>query len=55
MEPKKVRQHKRKFTQAEILNLLEEHKRCATTTIDFCRKHDIVEGTFMPGRKDINQ
>jgi transposase-like protein len=46
MEHKKIRQQKRKFTEQEILNLLEEYKRCDTTAIDFCRKHDIVEGTF---------
>jgi transposase-like protein len=51
MELKKVRQQKRKFTEIEILNLLEEYKRCSTTTIDFCRKHGIVEGTFYAWKK----
>jgi transposase-like protein len=51
MEQKKHRQQKRKFTQAEILNLLEEYKRCDTSAIDFCRKHGIVEGTFYNWKK----
>jgi transposase-like protein len=51
MEQKKIRQQKRKFTQAEILNLLEEYKHRDTTTINFCRKHDIIEGTFYAWKK----
>ena len=51
MEQKKIRQQKRKFTEQEILNLLEEYKRCDITAIGFCKKHNIVEGTFYAWKK----
>jgi hypothetical protein len=51
MEQKKIRQQKRKFTQAEILDLLEEFKRCDNTAIDFYKNHGIVKGTFYALKK----
>ena len=51
MEHKKIKQQNRRFTEQEILNLLEEHRRCDITAIDFCKKHNIVEGTFYAWKK----
>jgi transposase-like protein len=51
MEQKKIKQQKRRFTEQGILNLLEEYKQCDSTAIDFCKKHNIVKGTFYAWKK----
>ena len=53
MDQKKIKHQKRRLTEQGILNLLEEYKRCGTTAVDFCKKHNIVEGTFYTWRKNF--
>ena len=47
MEQKKViRRQRRKRTVQEIINLLGEYRQSDMNVITFCKKHDIVKGTF---------
>lgn len=47
MEQKKhIRRQIRKLTEQEIVDLLHEYRRSDMNTISFCKKHDIVKGTF---------
>ena len=51
MDQKKIKHQKRRLTEQGILNLLEEYKRSGITAVDFCKKHNIVDGTFYNWRK----
>lgn len=47
MEQKKqIRRQRRKLTGQDIVDLLHEYKRSDMNAISFCKKHDIVKGTF---------
>ncbi len=47
MEQKRqIRRQRRKRTEQEIVDLLHNYRRSDMNAISFCKKHDIVKGTF---------
>jgi len=47
MEQKKqIRRPRRKLTEPEIVEVLNEYRRSDMNVMSFCKKHDIVKGTF---------
>jgi len=52
MEEIKVpRPHKKQRTEQEIIKLLNKYSRGDISAINFCKKHDIVEGTLYAWKK----